>query len=150
MQSSFPAETSQTLPNKETENGAEPWEGKLDLWKPLNCLVEVANRTKSAKSNSQGSDNKVEANLIVDNVHQARRSKIKENKRKSKVEDEKKTDSVHPVTVKPKRVRRVRLKREAAFGESMISPQAVLDAGSAKHERRIGPIWFSLVASEDQ
>lgn len=150
MQSSFPAEPSQPLPNKQTENGAEPWEGKLDLWKPLNCLVEVANRTKSAKSNSQGSDNKVEPTLAVDNEHQGRRSKIKENKRKSKVEDEKNADPVYSVNVKPKKVRRVRRKREAAFGELMISPQAVLDAASAKQERRIGPIWFSLIASEDQ
>ncbi|PON95032.1 TNF receptor-associated factor [Trema orientale] len=148
-QSSFPAEPSQPLPNKETENGGEQWEGKLDLWKPLNCLVEVANRTKSVKSNSQGSDNKVEPTLVVEDEHQARKSKIKENKRKSKVEDEKNTDPVYSVTVKPKKVRRVRRKREAAFGESLISPQAVLDAASAKHERRVGPIWFSLVASED-
>ncbi|KAB2621425.1 E3 ubiquitin protein ligase DRIP2-like [Pyrus ussuriensis x Pyrus communis] len=29
-------------------------EGKADLWTPLNCLVEAANRTKSSKPNSQG------------------------------------------------------------------------------------------------
>ncbi|XP_062080793.1 E3 ubiquitin protein ligase DRIP2-like [Humulus lupulus] len=149
-ESSFPSEPSDPLPDKETENGAKPWEGKLDLWKPLTCLVEVANRTKSVKSSSQGSDNKVEPTLVADNEQQARRSKIKEHKRKSKVEDEKNTDPVYLVSVKPKKVRRVRRKREAAFGESMISPQAVLDAATAKHERRVGPIWFSLIASEDQ
>lgn len=152
MQSSFPAETSQSFPDKETENGAEPWEGKLDLWKPLNCLVEVANRTKSMKSNSQGSENKAEPTHVLDNEHQLRRSRMKENKRKLKVEDEKIIDPVSSENMKPKKLRRVRRKREASFGESrIISPQAVLDAAtSSKHERRCGPIWFSLVASEDQ
>ncbi|XP_062076236.1 E3 ubiquitin protein ligase DRIP2-like [Humulus lupulus] len=149
-QSSFPSEPSDFLPDKETENGAKPWEGKLYLWKPLTCLVEVAKRTKSVKSSSQGSDNKVEPTLVADNEQQARRSKIKEHKRKSNVEDEENTDPVYLVSMKPKKVRRVRRIREAAFGESMTSPQAVLDAASAKHERRVGPIWFSLIASEDQ
>ena len=153
MQSSFPAETSQSFPDKETENGAETWEGKLDLWKPLNCLVEVANRTKSLKSNSQGFENKAEPTQVLDNEHQVRRPRMKENKRKLKVEDEKIADPVSSENVKPKKLRRVRRKRETSFGESrIISPQAVLNAtsGSSKHERRCGPIWFSLVASEDQ
>lgn len=121
----------------------------MDLWKPLNYLVEVANRTKSLKSNSQGSDNKVELTQDVNNEHQLRRSKMKENKRKSKVEDDKNINPVSSETVQPKKLRRVRRKREAA-PESRISPQALLDAASGKNERRIGPIWFSLVASEDQ
>ncbi|CAI0433886.1 unnamed protein product [Linum tenue] len=35
------------------EDDGEVVEGKADLWTPLNCLVEAANRTKSLKSNSQ-------------------------------------------------------------------------------------------------
>lgn len=149
-QSSFSAEPSKSVPIKETENGGEAREGKLDLWKPLNFLVEVANRTKSHKSNSQGSDNKVEPVHVIASESQVRKPKNKENKQKSKVEDEKNsTYPISPETVKPKKLRRVRRKREA-FGESSISPQAVLDAAIGKHERRVGPIWFSLVASEDQ
>ncbi|KAL5561787.1 hypothetical protein UlMin_031534 [Ulmus minor] len=143
-QSSFPAEPSQSAPNKETANGSEQLEGKLDLWKPLNCLVEVANRTKTLKSNSQGSENKVE--LPESLLHKSKR-----NKRKIKIEDEKtNTDPVSSETVKPKKLRRIRRKKDSAYGESIISPQALLDAASAKHERRVGPIWFSLIASEDQ
>ncbi|XP_060974850.1 E3 ubiquitin protein ligase DRIP2 isoform X2 [Cannabis sativa] len=149
-QSSIPSEPSEPLPDKETGNGAKSWEGKLDLWKPLTCLVEVANRTKSVKSSSQGSDNKAEPTLVADIELQARRTKIKEYKRKTKVEDDKNVDPVYSASVKPIKVRRVRRKRETAFGESMISPQAVLDAASARHERRVGPIWFSLIASDDQ
>ena len=129
----------------------EPWDAKLDLWKPLNCLVEVANRTKSFKSNSQGSDAKLEPMQANESEGRVRKSKIKEVKRKLKVEDEKNiTDPVSSETVKPKMLRRVRRKREHISGESCVSPQAVLDAAGAKHERRLGPVWFSLVASEDQ
>ncbi|RVX20445.1 E3 ubiquitin protein ligase DRIP1 [Vitis vinifera] len=87
-----------STPNKETENGAESWEGKFDLWKPLNCLVEVANRTKSLKFNSQGSAVKSEPMHVPDE------------------------------SVKPKKLCRVRRRRAAAFGELGISPQAVLNA----------------------
>lgn len=150
-QSSSPGEPSQSTSIKGTENDVEPWDAKLDLWKPLNCLVEVANRTKSFKSNSQGSDAKLEPMQANESEGRVRKSKIKEVKRKLKVEDEKNiTDPVSSETVKPKILRRVRRKREHAFGESCISPQAVLDAAGAKHERRLGPVWFSLVASEDQ
>ena len=40
--------------NEDIENDVEIIEGKADLWTPLKCLVEAANRTKSYKSNSQG------------------------------------------------------------------------------------------------
>ncbi|KAK4560263.1 hypothetical protein RGQ29_009157 [Quercus rubra] len=149
-QSSSPGEPSQSTPSKETENGAEPWDAKLDLWKPLNCLVEVANRTKSFKSNSQGSDAKLEA-AQTNTEGQGRKTKSKEMKFRSKVEVEKNiTDPVSSELGKPKILRRVRRKRKSAFGESEISPQAVLEAAGGKHERRFGPVWFSLVASEDQ
>ncbi|KAF5741871.1 E3 ubiquitin protein ligase DRIP2-like isoform X1 [Tripterygium wilfordii] len=62
--------------NSKVEDENDSSEVKLDLWKPLNCLVEIANRS--------------------------------------------------------------------------ISSQAVLDAASSRQEKRSGPVWFSLVASEDQ
>ncbi|KAA8550796.1 hypothetical protein F0562_002480 [Nyssa sinensis] len=146
-QSSSTIETSsQPVPDKETENDAEPWEGKVDLWKPLNCLVEVANRSKSSKYNSQGSAAKSEPQHAPDSEGHVLKTKVKEHRRKSKVQDEKNsTDPISPELVKPRKLRRIRRKRE--FG---ISPQAVLDAASAKRERSIGPVWFLLVASEDR
>ncbi|MBA0632060.1 hypothetical protein Godav_000872 [Gossypium davidsonii] len=137
--------------NKEAENGGKAWDGKLDLWKPLNCLVEVANRTKSFKSNSQGSDSKLEPSCVPTIEAHTCKSKHREYKCKTKLEDER--TSAGPATsetVTPKKLRRVRRKRASGFGDSGISPQAVLDAAGPKHERRIGPVWFSLVASEDQ
>ncbi|XVF80908.1 hypothetical protein PTKIN_Ptkin15bG0112800 [Pterospermum kingtungense] len=135
--------------NKEAENVGESWDGKLDLWKPLNCLVEVANRTKSFKSNSQGSDSKVEPTRSTNGETQMSKTKHREDKYKNKVEDEK--NSAGPTTsetVTPKKLRRIRRKRASL--DSGISPQAVLDAAGPNHERKIGPVWFSLVASEDQ
>ncbi|CAL5193710.1 unnamed protein product [Lathyrus oleraceus] len=143
------SEGSQSTPNKETENGAETWDAKLDLWKPLNCLVEVASRTKSFKSNTQGSTAKLEPIQVNESDSQVQKIKNKENKRKARVEDEK--NSPFPVssdTAKPNKLRRVRRKKET-FGESGISPQAVVDSTSNKLFMS-GPIWFSLVASENQ
>ncbi|KAH1128943.1 hypothetical protein J1N35_000321 [Gossypium stocksii] len=137
--------------NKEAENGGKAWDGKLDLWKPLNCLVEVANRTKSFKSNSQGADSKLEPSCVPTIEAHTCKSKHREDKCKTKLEDER--TSAGPATsetVTPKKLRRVGRKRASGFGDSGISPQAVLDAAGPKHERRIGPVWFSLVASEDQ
>ncbi|KAG5043557.1 hypothetical protein AAZX31_03G141200 [Glycine max] len=150
-QSISPCEGSQSIPNKGSENGAEPWDAKLDLWKPLNFLVEVASRSKSFKSNNvQGSDAKLETNQVNESDSQVQKTKNKENKRKAKIEDEK--SSPYPVssdTAKPNKLRRIRKKKETASGESGISPQAVLDSASNRLSRT-GPIWFSLVASENQ
>ncbi|KAI7990952.1 E3 ubiquitin protein ligase DRIP1 [Camellia lanceoleosa] len=138
-------------PEKEAENGAETWEGKVDLWKPLNFLVEVANRSKSSKYTSQGSAAKLEPLHAPDSEGHIRKTKVKEHGTKHRVQDKK--DSTDPVpldSVKPKKLRKFRPKKAATSGELGVSPQAVLDAPSARSEKRIGPIWFSLVASEEQ
>ncbi|CAJ1902419.1 unnamed protein product [Sphenostylis stenocarpa] len=150
-QSMSPCEGSQSAPNKGSENGAELWDAKLDLWKPLNCLVEVASRSKSFKSNVQVSDAKLESTQVNESDFQVQKAKNKENKRKAKVEDEK--ISPYPFssdTAKPNKLRRMRKKKEPASGESSISPQAVLDSATSSRLSRTGPIWFSLVASENQ
>ncbi|KAI4349443.1 hypothetical protein L6164_010030 [Bauhinia variegata] len=151
-QNSSPGEGSQSIPNKETEDAAEQCEAKLDLWKPLNCLVQAAtSRSKSFKSNMQASDVKLEQKQVSGSDSQVNKTKNKENRRKAKVEDEKtRTDPVSSDMAKPNKLRRVRRKKESVSGEVSISPQAVLDATSAKLRERTGPIWLTLVASEDQ
>ncbi|XP_050265370.1 E3 ubiquitin protein ligase DRIP2-like isoform X2 [Quercus robur] len=105
---------------------------------------------KFPQNTRQGSDAKLEA-AQTNTDGQGRKTKSKEMKCRSKVEVEKNiTDPVSSELGKPKILRRVRRKRKPGFGESEISPQAVLEAAGAKHERRFGPVWFSLVASEDQ
>ncbi|KAJ6730852.1 E3 UBIQUITIN PROTEIN LIGASE DRIP1 [Salix viminalis] len=141
------SEPGQPAPN-EVENGAEPRDGKSDLWQPLNFLVEVANRTKPFKSSSQVNDAKSESRYVHGNEPQALKTKFKGDKDKSKVKEENNTiDNVSEELVEPKRLRRVRRKR-AAFNN--ISSPAVLNNAAAKQERRSGPVWFSLLASEEQ
>ncbi|KAJ6920589.1 E3 ubiquitin protein ligase DRIP2-like [Populus alba x Populus x berolinensis] len=150
-QNSSSAEPSQPAPDDEAENGAEPRDGKSDLWQPLNFLVEVANRTKSFKSIPQVNDAKLESRPVRDNEPQVHKTKFKENKDKSKVKDEKNNiDNVSEGTVEPKRLRRIRRKKAAFNNVSGISSPAVLHTAAAKQERRNGPVWFSLLASEEQ
>ncbi|XP_009612826.1 E3 ubiquitin protein ligase DRIP2-like [Nicotiana tomentosiformis] len=151
-QNSSSAELSgQPTPDNETENGTDQWEGKVDLWKPLNCLVEVANQSKSAKFTSQGSTAKLECLHSLGNEAHVHKTKVKKRGLKIKVHDDKNNSGAsHLGSDKPKKLRRNRQKKASEFGESSISPQTVLDAITAKCERRNNPIWFSLVASEDQ
>ncbi|XP_010522029.1 PREDICTED: E3 ubiquitin protein ligase DRIP2-like [Tarenaya hassleriana] len=127
------------------------WQSFISV-EPLNFLVEVANRTKPLKSStSQGSDVKSEQANVAENEGQASKIKTKDHKSKCKVEDEK-NNIGHPVTTSetatPKRLRRTRRKRSASFGDSRIPPHP--DSRIGKRERRNGPVWFSLVASNDR
>ncbi|KAF5727034.1 E3 ubiquitin protein ligase DRIP2-like [Tripterygium wilfordii] len=132
----------------EDENDSS--EAKLDLWKPLNCLVEVANRSKSFRSNSQGPETKLESLNLPDKEGRVRKTKTKENKHNANAKE--KNNALHDSSeaVEPKKLRRIRRKRAVAPGDPGISSQAVLDAASSRQEKRSGPVWFSLVASEDQ
>ena len=113
--------------------------------------MEVANRTKSFKSIPQVNDAKLESRPVRDNEPQVHKTKFKENKDKSKVKDEKNNiDNVSEGTVEPKRLRRIRRKKAAFNNVSGISSPAVLHTAAAKQERRNGPVWFSLLASEEQ
>uniref|UniRef100_A0A1J3J689 E3 ubiquitin protein ligase DRIP2 n=1 Tax=Noccaea caerulescens TaxID=107243 RepID=A0A1J3J689_NOCCA len=144
-QSSY-AEPNQSLSNRRNKDVSEPWDSKLHLWKPLNFLVDVANGTKP----SQGSDSKSELGNASHNDVQGSKAKTKDQKRKCKLEEEiiNNGDPTASETATLKRTRRTRRKRSSTFGDSRIPP--LLDAASQKQERRNGPVWFSLVASNNQ
>ncbi|KAH0889278.1 hypothetical protein HID58_051707 [Brassica napus] len=145
-QSSY-AEANQSLSNRRNKDVDEPWDSKLHLWKPLNFLVDVANGTKS--STSQGLDPKSEnGNASHNDVHGSK-TKTKDHKRKCKLEEEisKNGDPTTSEPAKLKRTRRTRRKRSSTFGDSRIP--SLQDAASPKQERRNGPVWFSLVASNN-
>ncbi|KFK42991.1 e3 ubiquitin protein ligase drip2-like [Arabis alpina] len=129
----------ESFSNKENKDGDEPWD-----WKPLNYLVEVANRNKSLKSSaSQGPGSKSEH--TNHNQFQRNKTKLKDQKSKCTHEDGKSNngDPGTSETATPKKQRRTRRKRSATtFGDP--------DESSAKREKRNGPVWFSLVASNDQ
>ncbi|XP_051142263.1 E3 ubiquitin protein ligase DRIP2 [Andrographis paniculata] len=136
--------------NKGMENGSEAWEGKLDLWKPLNCLVEAANRSKSSKINIQGSAPKSETLQHNDGLL-ASKTKNKEQRQKSKVQDDRACNDQFPSeSERQKKLRKFRQKKAQNYGEFRAPPQFVLDASSIKLDRRNYPIWFSLVPEEQE
>ncbi|XP_052184172.1 E3 ubiquitin protein ligase DRIP2-like isoform X2 [Diospyros lotus] len=141
----------QPMPEKEARCDTENWDGKIDLWKPLNHLVEVASRTKSSKYIPQGAVGKPESLDSPDGEVHFSKLKVRQHGTKLRVQNKK--DSlrlVPPDSVTPKKLQRIRPKKAAPSREFSVSPQDVLDAVGARGERRINPIWFSLVASEDQ
>ncbi|KAM7253925.1 hypothetical protein ACFE04_031607 [Oxalis oulophora] len=148
-QSSSSAERIQPTPDK--ENGKEePCETKSDMWKPLNVLLEVANRTKPFRMYSHESDSISESKHGADNEGLANKTKFK-NKFQPKVETEKNgMDQVSSDTLEPTKSHRIRQKKGGGMGDFGISPQSVLDAGNAKYEKRNGPVWFCLMAGEEQ
>lgn len=168
MQDSSTAEPSSgQKANKETENVVT--EGKGDLWTPLNCLVEAANRTKTSKSNTQGltvakseprnvadsephmPESKIEAESrdALDNQSYMPKSKTKEPEQ-TKLKNNSNGASLLPGPVKRRRLRVANRNRAASSsGELSTSAQVILDASGANHNRRNSPIWFSLVAFED-
>ncbi|XP_042048517.1 E3 ubiquitin protein ligase DRIP2-like [Salvia splendens] len=149
-QNSSAGEPSNHSPDKERENCSEQWEGKFDLWKPLTCLVEAANRSKSSKSNTQYSHVKSEEqNPYEKEEGLLRKTKNKEQRKKPKLKEEKNSSDHNLLEIeRPRKLRRVRQKAQN-FGNFRVPPQAVLDAAGAKFDRRNWPIWFSLVASNE-
>ncbi|KAG8370756.1 hypothetical protein BUALT_Bualt13G0016600 [Buddleja alternifolia] len=134
-------------PDKGRENGSEAWGRNVDIWKPLTCLVEAANRSKSSKLSAQGS---VEELHSYENEGLLSKTKNKENRQKSKLKDEKNcSDHAPSESERPKKLRKIRAKKAQQFGEVRVSPQDVLDATDAKFDKRDHPIWFSLVASDE-
>ncbi|PKU63500.1 E3 ubiquitin protein ligase DRIP2 isoform X1 [Dendrobium catenatum] len=144
-QTSSNAETSNLTLNQDTENSPESY--KSELWKPLNCLVEVANRTKSLKSGPQTPAVKAEQTNGPDNESHMYRTKVREHPSKLKMKDEK--NNYVPASsamAKARRMQGVSRKRK----EQGPSAQAVLDVADAARERRICPVWLSLLSSADQ
>ncbi|XP_041992916.1 E3 ubiquitin protein ligase DRIP2-like [Salvia splendens] len=143
-------EPSHHSPDKEGKNCSEQWEEKGDLWKPLTCLVEAASRSKSSKFNTLDSHVKSEENNPYEKEGLLRKNKIKEQMKKSKINEEKNCIEHTPQEIeRPKKLRKIRQKTQN-FGNFRVPPQVLLDAASAKIDRRRNcPIWFSLVASNE-
>ncbi|XP_061340402.1 E3 ubiquitin protein ligase DRIP2-like [Gastrolobium bilobum] len=169
LDSSIAESSKKHRPNEDTENSMDLTEGKADLWTPLNCLVEAANRTKSSRSNSQGTPHaklespttphggveipeittKSEPPASVQRELHMPKTKNKDNGHKTKFGDNKDGNTFPSGPVKRRRLRPASQKR-AAGSEMSASTQVMLDATGGKCNRKNCPIWFSLVASEDQ
>ncbi|MED6213940.1 hypothetical protein PIB30_098278 [Stylosanthes scabra] len=167
--SSTPEPSKKNKSSESAENSVELTEGKADLWTPLNCLVEAANRTKTSRSNSQavplaklhspttahdGRDmseitNKAELPASSQNEISIPKSKSKDNGHKAKLGDDKDGNSMPSGPVKRRRLRPSGQKKVAP-SEGSTSAQVMLDSTRGYCNRKNTPIWFSLVASEDQ
>ncbi|KAG9139609.1 hypothetical protein Leryth_024024 [Lithospermum erythrorhizon] len=138
--------SSHCTPDEGLQNVTDP----SDFWNPLTCLVDVANGGKQDKLAPFGSvGSEILDSTENDGYH--RKSKFKENGQKSNVREVK--NSLDPPSIqlqKPKKLQKVRQKKKSGFGDLNMSPQAALDTTNIKSEKRMNPIWFSLVASEDQ
>ncbi|XP_011029886.1 PREDICTED: E3 ubiquitin protein ligase DRIP2-like isoform X1 [Populus euphratica] len=147
-QNSSTAESSkQQKPNKlDVENDVKPCKEKIDLWKPLNCLVEAATKTKSNKSDLQEIIVQIKKLDAQEEEAQALKTSIKEHGDKSKVIGEESNSTSSPSgSVKPRRLQAMRQKREG-FN---IPARAAVEANS-NCDRRFSPIWLSLVASDEE
>lgn len=145
-QNSSSAEMSSYTYNKDSENGTEMLLDKSELWKPLNCLVEAANRTKVLKSVLQTPVIKAEQTNGLENGSHMYRTKIQEHPIKLKVQGDENIDDLKSLpVVKARRMHGVSRKRK----ERLPSAQAVLDASDAACERRICPVWLSLLSSKE-
>ncbi|GAB4836009.1 hypothetical protein Ancab_000927 [Ancistrocladus abbreviatus] len=143
--------SSDQVPGEDMETKNENWEGKVDLWKPLTCLVEAANRTKFSRTNTQGpSHSKPEPSSVQDADHDVYLAKIKpdENGCMLEAQDDKNVRPLLSGPTKHKRLRATNRNKEAASADASNSTQFVVNA--SRHYRENIPIWFSLVASEDQ
>ncbi|KAJ6847080.1 E3 ubiquitin protein ligase DRIP2-like isoform X1 [Iris pallida] len=144
-QNSSTAQPSKHSPDKSTENGKEYLEDKSELWQPLNCLLEVANRTKNVKSSSQSSINKEEQSNGPDSEVLMHKPKARVHPHTSNMQDEKDGSILQsPVLVKAKRFHS-RKKRDLK-----PSAQVLVDAAGVTRDRRNSPIWLSLLPTMDQ
>ncbi|CAI0433883.1 unnamed protein product [Linum tenue] len=130
------------------EDDGEVVEGKADLWTPLNCLVEAANRTKSLKSNSQQLQSVANSEIFSTVPDLESRTLDKQLNVESPIVDDDK-GSNNPTAPPVKRRRLTAARRRAALSEELsASAQAVLDSTMNRANRRNCAVWFSLVASE--
>ncbi|KAH7652303.1 Locus-specific chromosome binding proteins protein [Dioscorea alata] len=141
------AEPSNLVSHRDLGNGGDPFLNKAEYWKPLNCLVEAANRTKPLRSSSpQNPVVKVEQANGLDIDAHLPKIKAREHANKSKAQDDKNGSASLPqIPPKAKRSSGAGRKRK----DNATSVQALIDA-AGKRERRISPVWFSLLASANQ
>jgi len=139
------AEASNHSSNKDTEDDSKELADKAELWQPLNCLVEAANRTKSFRSSSQNSVVKGDQLNGSPSSTYASKTKARENLQKSKIEEDKKDVPVLPVLPKRRGQGTTRRRREV-----QAPADAKPDAAAAQNEKKFSSIWFSLIASFDQ
>ncbi|KAK2965068.1 hypothetical protein RJ639_029554, partial [Escallonia herrerae] len=155
-QKSYAGESSKrTMPKRSTENNGKLLEGMTDLWEPLNCLVDAAGATKSSKFSSEGFISKPAPSGVNEYEVYTPKAQGKEHKCKSKIHgmdnNVKKGPKCAPsVPVKPTKMHSGRRKKAVAPEGFRVPAQTVVGPANCNYEKRVYPIWLSLVASKYQ
>ncbi|KAF2313933.1 hypothetical protein GH714_020721 [Hevea brasiliensis] len=125
-QNSNPEPSQQCKTNKDTEDSAEPCEGKTELCKPLNCLVETASKSKPNKSDIKEATVQMQLPGPAENEAQVLKAMVKKHRKKSKVIGYENKFSVSPAgSVKTKKLQGVR-KNRAVVSEGLNIPHKLL------------------------
>lgn len=128
-------------------NGEGSFQDKVDIWKPLNCLVEAANRTKSFRSSQHSPVVKAEQTNGPASEVDGNSIRVKERPHKSEVQEQKsKNNPMPPEMLKAGSLQGINQQTRNLTAVA----QTPLDAGITQCVRSIGPIWFSLVAAVEQ
>ncbi|KAE8807620.1 Polycomb group RING finger protein 1 [Hordeum vulgare] len=128
------ADTSSHNSNKD-KAGDDKDLDKADLWKPLNCLVEAASKTKSFRSCSSVKGDQPNGSPSSE---QASREKPVENLRKTRFQDDKK-DAPQSVVLKKK-----------GPGRTKNATSVAAAIQKDQYSTALNPVWFSLIASFEQ
>uniref|UniRef100_A0A0A9CYU7 RING-type domain-containing protein n=1 Tax=Arundo donax TaxID=35708 RepID=A0A0A9CYU7_ARUDO len=116
---------------------------KAELWRPLNCFVEAANKTKPSRGSAQSPAVKGDKPNESPSSEHSSRTKAREPLQKSKVQDEKKDDPEPIVLLRKKGPGRRRK-------HPLSSTNAASSGAGSQNEKILSPVWFSLIASFDQ
>ncbi|KAF8692207.1 hypothetical protein HU200_039810 [Digitaria exilis] len=114
---------------------------KAELWKPLNCLVEAASKTKP-RTSAQSPALKGDKPSGSPSSEHYSRTKAREPLQKTKAEDDK--DDPEPIVLLRKRGPGRKRKHPLPL------PNAASSAAAIQNAKKFIPIWFSLIASFDQ
>ncbi|KAJ7954787.1 E3 ubiquitin protein ligase DRIP2-like [Quillaja saponaria] len=130
--------STQHMPNKVSED-TEAWTGTADLRKPLSHLVDATRKTKSKFVMQGDADKPVPEDSHANEAHLVT-PKVMENGNNLKVHD----DGNGNVWSRHAQ------KRKAAVPERLNVPEQTVVDTDRNCNRRSSPIWFSLVASDNQ
>lgn len=132
-------------------DSVESWQEKADMCEPLNCLVEAARKNKSAKKSAM-QDNAVIPVPVdsSDNDSQVPKVEVKKHCHQIKAtshQNESKTSVADSTKLKWLQGAQ---ERTARFSEDLNVPAEPVIASNGESSKGFGPIWFSLVASEEK
>ncbi|EXB29847.1 E3 ubiquitin protein ligase DRIP2 [Morus notabilis] len=135
----------QQIQKDNVEDNAKPFEGKSDMWKPLKTMVEAPSKTKAKKANLQ--ETMVESVGLNSEVYEPK-VRVKKQGKRSRVHGSGSDETLEP-SGSVKRRKTLRQRRAATSGGFNV-PARSMEVANSEFGRRFGPIWFSLIASNEQ